>query len=323
MDTTHINNIKKKLKEDYNFIKNDGNILNSIARELLTENDNDYQKTLEFIDTLSKKDIQNRMQKIMNDLETAGEISSLVKETIKKDNLKLDKLKQSLEGLENEYSELEDSKTELEKSIKDLEHNLELKQAEITSKIQFEQDKYDSHLAYQKDKHDSHLASLENILTEKKIDLADIQNTLDSVFQNGYENEFDFTECDYIIKEPVIHLNLDTALKSIYGITRHFIEYKHEIKQKRVYEPLNKNHINPYALCNLGFSEKKILFNFPINIKLNDNEIIIKSFINNNFIETIGKSYNLIYITNFGRFITTNSIIIINDERDRSFTILI
>ena len=85
MDTTHINNIKKKLKEDYNFIKNDGDILTNIARDLLTENDNDYQKTIEFIDTLSKKDIQNRMQKIMNDLETAGEISSLVKETIKKE----------------------------------------------------------------------------------------------------------------------------------------------------------------------------------------------------------------------------------------------
>ena len=52
MDSRQINGIKKKLKEDYNFIKNDGNILNNMSINLLTKNYNDYQKTIEFMDTL-------------------------------------------------------------------------------------------------------------------------------------------------------------------------------------------------------------------------------------------------------------------------------
>ena len=265
MDTTNINNIKKKLKEDYNFIKNDGAILTNIARDLLTENDNDYQKTVEFIDTLSKKDIQNRMQKIMNDLETSGEISSLVKETIKKDTLKLDKLKQSLEGLENEYSELEDSKTELEKSIKDLQDKLELKEIEITSKIKSDQDK-----------HDSHLASLENILTEKKIELVDIQNTLDSVFQNGYENEFNYLECDYIKKEPVIHLKNNFIIKDIslnFPILEKLEDYEYIIK---------------YYYLNINTPKK-------------DN-----SFVNFSSQYNFEKCIFVLYITNYGRLIKSN-----------------
>ena len=300
MDTTHINNIKKKLKEDYNFIKNDGAILTNIARDLLTENDNDYQKTVDFIDTLSKKDIQNRMQKIMNDLETAGEISSLVKETIKKDNLKLDKLKQSLEGLENEYSELEDSKTELEKSIKDLQDKLELKEIEITSKIKSDQDK-----------HDSHLASLENILTEKKIELVDIQNTLDSVFQNGYENEYNIEKCDYVLvydKDIYNYGNtnhiyyLDVSKYCPYTINsdathkyKNYDEYQSRQSYDIIYRCVGYNHVKS-NLC------------FPINIKLLNNEYIIKTYVNFNKITDNESELLVIYITNFGRIIKSNTI---------------
>jgi hypothetical protein len=38
MSAENIRKIKIKLKEDYYFIKNDGNILNNIAKDLLTEN---------------------------------------------------------------------------------------------------------------------------------------------------------------------------------------------------------------------------------------------------------------------------------------------
>jgi predicted XRE-type DNA-binding protein len=259
------------------------------------------------------------MNKIMIELETAGEISSLVKETIKKETNKLDKIKQSIEelendieDLENENSELETNKTELEKTIKDLEHNLELKQSEITSKIQFEQDK-----------HDSYIASLENILTEKKIELVDIQNTLDSVFQNGYENEFDFTECDYIIKEPFIHLNVDKALKSIYGITTdnlYFVSnysyYNHEYNKL-----LKQNNYNYNINYCIRKQEEIHNLNFPIIIKLNTLEFIVKVYlinlnknnirdyassgIFNNISSELEKTYMFIYLTNFGRFIAS------------------
>jgi len=55
MSTENIIKIKAKLKEDYNFIKHDGNILTNIAINLLIENDNDYQKIFDFMDTLTKK----------------------------------------------------------------------------------------------------------------------------------------------------------------------------------------------------------------------------------------------------------------------------
>ena len=114
MSIENILKIKTKLKEDYNFIKNDGNILTNIAKNLLIENDNDYQKTLKFIETLSKKNIQDRMWEITQELETAGEISNLIKETIKKDKTESDNLKLEIDGFKNTIFELENLKLELD-----------------------------------------------------------------------------------------------------------------------------------------------------------------------------------------------------------------
>ena len=104
MSAENILKIKTKLKEDYNFIKNDGNILINIAKNLLIEND--LQKTFDFMDTLTKRDIQNRMQKIMNDLETAGEISTMMRANIiantKIETDKLETIKTNIEQLRAE-----------------------------------------------------------------------------------------------------------------------------------------------------------------------------------------------------------------------------
>jgi signal transduction histidine kinase len=224
--SSNIINIKKKLKEDYNFIKNDGNILNALAIELLKENNMEYQKTLDFIDTLSKKDIQNKMNKIMNELETAGEISFLVNETIKKENTRLKEITEIIKKKENYNSELGNDKMSLEKIIKMLEDTLELKKIEISSKIQTEQDK-----------HDSHIKTLKNELIEKESELVDIINTIDNVFQNSYENEYDFPECDYVLTYDKDIYNYGNTNHIHYLDVKKYIlillkEFQHQMKNK-------------------------------------------------------------------------------------------
>jgi SMC interacting uncharacterized protein involved in chromosome segregation len=305
MDSRQVNGIKKKLKDDYNFIKNDGNILNNISINLLLENDNNYEKTIEFIDTLSKKDIQNRMQKIINDLETAGEISTLIKETIKKDNTKLDNLKKSIEELENQYNKLGDNKTKLEKSIKDLQNNLQRTENEIASKIKSKQEKQDNQMSL-----------LQNEITEKEIELTVIKNTMDSIFQNTYENEFDYEECDYIKKEPIIHLDVDKALQKIYGITKDDLVLSYEYE----YSPaINAGY---HGICSL--KKTLVQLNFPINYILFKDEYIIKVYLINHNDINVGveyqtynkhkKSYSFMYLSNYGRFICSEKIFF-NDRR--------
>ena len=126
-----IANIKAKLKEDFSFIKNDGKVLDYLVKEILSENNNELQKTLDFIDTLCKKDVQNRITRIIKELETAGEISLVIKDEIKKDNDKLDKLNTQIDKLEDTISELEETKDELEETISELQINFEKKQNEI------------------------------------------------------------------------------------------------------------------------------------------------------------------------------------------------
>lgn len=291
--------IKKKLKDEFNFIKNDGTILNLISRELLHENKNNLDKTLEFIDTLSKNNIQKRMYKIMNDLATAGEITQLTQELCKKDTQQYEQIKQSLNDIQTKY-------TNLEQSNKQLEHNLDSKQKDIYL--------------------------LENIITQNKQQLTDIQTTLDNIFQNGYENEYEYLECDYIVKDPVIHLDCEKALKSIHGITKELLYFKSD-----AYGDLNSKCSQHYR--NIFYQDKTIECNFPINYTFDDKEYIVKIYLiqqnqythkrpslrytgythncqnsmrhydhdNGEIYNKNEHIYSLIYVTNYGRFINSEN----------------
>lgn len=161
-----LNTIKKKLKEDYNFIKNDGAVLSYLANQLLLENESNLLKTIEFIETLSKKEIIARMNKIKEDMETAGEISSIIKEITKKD-------KQNLIDIENQYSLLETNKLGIERDIKELEKSLDSKQ------------KYDNSLDIQ--------------IETKTTELADIESAIAERLYETYEDEFVSEKCDHVL----------------------------------------------------------------------------------------------------------------------------
>lgn len=223
MSTENILKIKIKLKEDYNFIKNDGNILINIAKNLLIENDNDLQKTFDFMDTLTKRDIQNRMQKIMNELETAGEISIMmreyVKENIKNETDKLEKMKKTIETLEKKNNELEETVSSLEDEINDLE----------TDKEDLEKT-FDT----QKNKLKTEVDVLITTKDSLHAKLTEITDTINTVFSKGiYEDEFEYEECNYIIKEPVIHLKTKITIKDIslnFPILEKLQDYEYIIK---------------------------------------------------------------------------------------------
>jgi hypothetical protein len=261
MNTENILKIKNKLKEDYNFIKNDGNILTNIAKDLLTENDNDYQKTLEFLETLSKQNIQDRMWEMMQDLETAGEISYLIKENYKKDKIKLDNLKLEIKKITNTICELEN----------------------------------------------------------KKLELSDIKLTYDKFYSTGYDNEFEYDKCEYISKNPVIHLDVDKILTDL------------DMKKCNIYN-ITKDML---LSCNKYKEQIKIKLNYPIDISLQNNEKIIKVYIikdvnyntynneinigkRNNIYsdkipDTLYSKINIIYLSNYGRLIKSNDLLLSNE----------
>lgn len=223
MSVENILKIKTKLKEDYNFIKNDGNILINIAKNLLIENDNDLQKTFDFMDTLTKRDIQNRMQKIMNELETAGEISTMmreyVKENIKNETDKLEKIKKTIETLEKKNNELEETVSSLEDEINDLE----------TDKEDLEKT-FDTQTNKLKTEVDVLITTKDSLHAE----LTEITDNINGVFRKSiYKDEFEYEECDYIIKEPVIHLKTKITIKDIslnFPILEKLQDYEYIIK---------------------------------------------------------------------------------------------
>jgi len=259
-----IANIKAKLKEDFSFIKNDGKVLDYLVKELLSENNNELQKTLDFIDTLCKKDLQTRITRIIKELETAGEISLIIKDEIKKDNDKLDKLKQSLKSLKIQINEFED----------------------------------------------------------KKLKLKDIKYTYDEFYTNGYDNDFDYHECEYIRKIPVIHIDVDKILKDLLA------------NNCNIYN-INKDmflSFNEYETKTWPIKEKtKIKLNYPAITSLQENEHIIKVYIikdisyttydnkiNTNIDrkpDTIYSKINIIYLSNYGRLIKSNDLLLSNENQ--------
>ncbi len=110
------------------------------------------------------------------------------------------------------------------------------------------------------------------------------------------DQEYDIPKCDYIKTEPMIHLD---AHKIFYDIDN--IKYKF-IKNNMILK-LHYQNIKPYSNEHNehnNYNSYNIVNNCPINIKLNINEYIIKVYY---YYYEKSKS-ELIYITNYGRFIS-------------------
>ena len=135
-----------------------------------------------------------------------------------------------------------------------------------------------------------------------------LEDTIDGIYKNKiYDNEYTFEESKYIIKKPMIHLDVDKVLDDIKNKCCKI----NSITHKELIRNYNGTNSDDYRVDIKG----TIKINFPINIKLNDNENIIKIYyicknedINIDMNTNYKYMYNLIYITNYGRIIKTNII---------------
>ena len=130
-------------------------------------------------------------------------------------------------------------------------------------------------------------------------ELIAIKDAIDGIYKNEiYDKEYTFEESKYIIKDPMIHLDVDKILEDlknscceIKNISEDDLQLStglFETRRKRVYTNIN----------------------FPISKTLMTNEFIIKILINKNTIKDIRKTeiYYLVLITNYGRIIKTDEI---------------
>lgn len=159
-------------------------------------------------------------------------------------------------------------------------------------------------------------------LDEYKTELIAIKDAIDGIYKNEiYENEYKFVESKYIIKKPMIHLDVDKILEDlkngcceIYNIAENYLIHT-------AYKLDNNGYI---IKDNNKYEEFNVKFNFPSEYKINDNEYIIKIYINNinnNDYNTNGfpcvvpnsyikssKKIFIIYITNYGRIIKSQDL---------------
>lgn len=268
MNNQDIEHIKKIIKNDYNFIKYSGEILNIFCTSLYLENNKNLYQTLGFINNLTKKNIIDKFEQIYLDMETANEIKPIIKEQIHL-------LKKELLDIEKSISININEKHKLDKEIDDTNKQIiDIQNKFLDSKVNYENKINDLQL------------KLDNKYTEFNL----IDNSIHSLFTERYENEFIIEKCPYI-------LTYDNDIYQ-YGNINHI----HYIDTNK-YAPFTLNYYNTYKI-NSSYKDsddtqkyysinytpqqdpKVFKYCFPINIKLMNNEFICKSFIkvDNNYL---------------------------------------
>jgi hypothetical protein len=299
-----IEKVKAELKASYKFIKHDGLILETFASKLLKLNSGDVPKTIEYLETLSKKDILDKLQVIIKELETIKEIAEIIKTSIQVETGKLTDKQAKVDALDKETDDLLKVRDSLKSDL------IKVKTEQDTTKTEF--------LRLQE--------SREAISKEKIIQLehtkALLQDTIDGVFRNEvYEDEFNIPESKYILKEPSIHLNVDKIIDDL-GLPELFEFTKDEFILESQYniDNLPKDHMQQQWALKTLHGKKTVKLNFPINMIFNENEYIIKIFVMNNRIkqrlvqfgeQSLNCVYNtyIIYITNYSRIIRSDYIV--------------
>lgn len=312
MEQQKIAKIKQELKANYKFIKYDGLILETFATNLLKLHSSDVSKTIEYLEILSKKDITDKFISIVKDFETSNEISEVIKSSIQIENEKVKVRQAKVNVLDKETDDLLEYKEELEADL---------------AKLKTEQEKIT-------DDFKQICQARETIFTDKikqlEITKTTLQDTIDGVYRNElYEDEFNIPECKYILKEPVIHLNVDKIIDDlkennceISNINANIITF--ESQNQFIGDHRKCQHCFGHCGHNAFTQDKlKINLNFPIDFKLNNDEFIVKIYVlngnifNNNIFNNVDTPYkipiiySIIYITNFGRFIKSDDLILI------------
>jgi len=167
------------------------------------------------------------------------------------------------------------------------------------------------------------MSTLQNKKDELTKELIAIKDTIDGIYkQELYEDEYKFEESKYIIKEPMIHLDVDKILEDL---KNDCCEIKN-ISEDILIHSASKLDQNGFIIKENNWKNKDFLikFNFPSEYKINDNEYIIKIYINNinntdyntgGFSCVVPESYRksskkifIIYITNYGRIIKSQDL---------------
>jgi hypothetical protein len=297
-----IEKVKAELKASYKFIKHDGLILETFATNLLKLNSGDVPKTIEYLETLSKKDILDKLQVIIKELETTKEIVEIIKTSIQVETGKLKDKQAKVDALDKETDFIKSKRDALKSDL------IKVKTEQDTTKTEF-QKLQESREAISKEK----IIQLEHTKTL-------LQDTIDGVFRNEvYEDEFNIPESKYILKEPSIHLNVDKIIDDL-GLPELFEFTKDEFILESQYniDNLPKDHMQQQWALKSPHGKKTVKLNFPINMIFDENEYIIKIFVNNNRIKqrlaqygVLNCEYNtyIIYITNYGRIIRSDYIV--------------
>jgi len=108
------------------------------------------------------------------------------------------------------------------------------------------------------------------------------------------DQEYDISKCKYIKTEPMIHLDSHKIVTDIENIKYKFLKNNKDLK-------ICYKYITQYNQPNTREnSSPNFIHNYPINIKLNINEYVIKIY----YCKIKGNKDELVYITNYGRVIS-------------------
>jgi hypothetical protein len=122
------------------------------------------------------------------------------------------------------------------------------------------------------------------------------KNLLDTNDNNliDLDEEYNIPKSDYVKSEPIIHLDVDKIILDIDNIKYKFLKNKKDLK-------ICYKYITQYTQPNTReYGTPNFVHNYPINIKLNINEYIIKIY----YFKVKGDADELVYITNYGRVIS-------------------
>ena len=332
-NTSDINKLKQQIKQYYSFIKNDGIILTNFAKYLLSKADMNIDNAIINLKEMSIKDIQNKLYDLTLELNTGNEISDIIKNKIDEENKKLIDIYKKTKEYVDLYQKYKNAIDIQINKTKKLEEEYELLKDTENKKLEDYKEKF----------------QLLKDINEKE--LITIKDTIDGIYRNQiYDNEYTFEESKYIIKEPIIHLDVDKILEDIKNNCcdiKNICEDNLKFTCKNTYTYNHRNCNNCYyeyrqvhplrcAYPTFINGNEIIKLNFPIEYKLNNNEYIIKIFQlnNNDTIDTkvkqiqtdfvsdnngnISNNILIIYITNYGRIIKSHEIKFHNSLSTRS-----
>ena len=306
-----INTINKQLKANFKFIKYDGMILDTFSEKLLKKNEMNLQKTIEYLDTLSKKDIIESFECIVKEIETVKEINDVYKNTIQKN-------KDEIELLQEKYDKLIEINSGLETSTNEENTNFEeLKKYNETEMINFAIFKYEENenLKTMTDEAISKFNEKYKIMTNEAISkfnedilnqetkLKVLTDAIDGVYRNEiYEDEFNIPESQFVDKGRLIQLK-----PSIYSVDNGLLFSNHKDNCFKEFHKY-KNKITPLFTYDklLPVNEYVILVNIDIDHDINSYNGIGMAHTYTNSTLYIN-TFNIIYLTNFGRIITNKT----------------